>query len=350
MTLIAFYRNPKLIALSDALISWGACVPGRHISLPLTGRVHSDEPMPNVGLAQKCVILRPDELVLWSGSGVIAETMMKNYVEFRNSGGLKTFPEFSIAHFSKSEFNQVTLICAKLPDDDDGESEIVDFHLNVLGAKEEVCSGYELITGGSGGNDFFHGTDMQSRNSFSPVTNQFNQIIGRIGEAMAREYVTFASENLFSPLEARYGGWWELAIYQFSQNSFRKMPYLVKFWTLIDGVLTGVKGYQCWYEGHHLKILAYRDVGNGPERKLYWAEDFLKRAPAIDLAIQLPAQQPEFQIHVVLQKEKYVPHIVLKGFDVEFDDVGFKETIADSLRDCLANGTANSEVEFGRVY
>ena len=341
MTLIASIAGLYFMGVSDTLISSDANRrPAPEVLLPLFDseqRVqHAGSSV--VGLAQKAILFDSRTLFMWAGSKVVAESVARTVNELVLSG-------------AKFDFYRVIDNMGLLHSELDSVSLIFHRHLDNLkidrkshGVKVIHHDGDVIHFSGSGLFDFADSTSVAVGNA--PLDGNLHFIhkwIARTLDAIMRE--AFSGE----PLEFMYGGWFEFVLND-AGDTFVKVPYLIKFWTLtqnhLDETLPSIFS---WYNNDHLFIrraMSHR-------YNVCVVSDPLKRKPLSDtLDPWKPSQEPSFQIHVVQMPEKNATKIFIQsqsaqkyrlrvrdggvGVDVEYD-----QSLIEEFEQAFQGGSVN---------
>lgn len=333
MTLIALLTKPRFYAISDTLLSTDERRLDTTISLPFTGTISPIKKVRSYGMAQKMVILNECQTIMWAGNFQTAEKVIIQYYDYIRLKGTEPFRSFLENNFPFEEISKMQFIHTLK--ETSGR-----LHTTMVNVSPKSINGYDVIAAGSGCRDFFDSSEVVSQNYLPPDMQVRYEMVSRILYSILSESFAFFAEYPSTIVSERYGGWWELT-YQTSEG-FAKTPYLVKYWTIKDGKLEGIKGYRCWYEGYNLKILVYVNDKEQKRVKLYDVPDMLQREISNNDA--LPLQDPDLQMHIVItnDNEAYGHIWCSDDYKVNFHNNEFTECMSKEFIDVMLAGVDSS--------
>jgi hypothetical protein len=270
MTLIVSVIDGKgrLFALSDILLSTRVLDGNRSVSLPLrresvqlSGAAHK-----LAGVAMKSVLLDSSHHLMWAGRQIVAEALIMEARRCLLAGELPPL------HALVSSLG--------LNDTERASISILLHRVTARGIARETCNAEltqssedRIAYAGSGVFDFIHDTEPRFE------TEEPNPSLRLLRPWLMRLAHAFAMEDLAGdPLLYGYGGWHEITVVE--QGRFRKWPYIIKFWRLLDGELLSYPVFVSWYAGEILAVARCEPLGLGKAN--------------IDVHLVLPPHQSEY--------------------------------------------------------
>lgn len=331
MTLIMSADGARFFALSDIITvrsgRQDVQVRGLPLVPPHTTTIASDNHTV-VGLAQKSVRYDAQRLLQWAGSEVIAR-----HIWTRLALALVTDPDLSFLEFvsalslADSELQQVSLIFNRVGPD--GR-----VHREALNAKRANVADADAVFAGTG--EFHFLGDIRpefNHPEHRPDHHFLRDWFHRIGYVALTEAV--GGENFMFA----YGGWFEITVC--SEGRFRRVPYLVKMWSVRDGEIKSGPCLSGWHTDDHLCLQrAYqRNDSADSTIDITIVPDALRRTSGPNSRNDAAATfvEAELQLHLLLNREdgKWAVAVVGRdesNFHFRMDDGKVEIGWSDALR------------------
>lgn len=336
MTLIACMANPGFAAVSDVLISRRPGEPVQ-VALPLASRdmTFGYPSHQVVGTAQKTVLINPARAILWSGTQITADHIIRQIASSNEASGERPLSELLLElNLHDHELSSVSLIDCRV-------NSTNAINLQSHNVTQRAAGITTVLAAGTGAWDFFDGTEDEPGSIEPDRRNAFyHSVLSRLARALVDE------ADSASTLAFGYGGWFELVLMK--EAVFAKIPYLLKFWRWDNGAIIDLPAFQSWYDEEILHILSVDLRRPEPERL------FLSKIgnSLHEVSGQRhdrdwePKQSPEFQFHALLVGDRWYLWISggLHDFSITIRDgvvwYDFTPTFLNTM-ERLANGTGS---------
>jgi hypothetical protein len=289
MTLIYSRLGDGLLTISDVLVSLPAAFGEQLVALPfhIEPLSHLSGEWALAGVRQK-MILAKNALILWSGSVLIARTIIAEGLEASRGG--QEFLDFPVflegLGLTEAELADVGIIYHFF-----GPEGILRYCHNT----EMLRSGADQIAySGSGGWDFVVDTTIEKTNTAKASREQHVGDIYRCIVTLIREGWT---KNNYDYL---YGGWFEVAFDE--AGITRKIPYAIKFWSVGKrGLRADLPLFFSFYDDDDL-VVCRADVSQGRAQVGVHLIEPPHRHNPDKIKPASIRWEPKFVCHVVLQE------------------------------------------------
>lgn len=242
------------------------------------------------GLCTKSVRLTPGNVLLWSGSPLVARVLAAHIQGLLQNNTYEGLEAAKIdSRLNEDELRSVDIIHAILT-----ESGIIhEIHGNVYLNQNEGISTY---SGGTGDYSFFHSHKIMT-NDIGRSGDHFIDGLSRLSApilAHAARTIFFEGSNQRN-LDFRFGGWFDVQI--FTPRGPLPIPYLVKVWSW-DGKEMIERYPVIWSEYIENKLNIFHILGSNAEIFHSTIPDILDRSPNT-LPISDRFYKPMTQMHLV---------------------------------------------------